>query len=614
MSEIDAGARNGETGQISGTGSRWLLFRALLATAACLALPHWVPAGDPFRETLRLLPVVVLGFLVVDHRLRRAGAGGGRRLGLGGVVPWATGALVVSLPGRHALGFEAADGLWAAGLALVLAKAVVERLPGLRRLVVGEPRGAGVPSRGPDPVFFLLPWVVYLAVQPWALAHRQPDGDEPYYLLLAHSLVFDGDVNLADNYARGDARGFLDRPLAPQPGDPEGPGGEVYSRHTAVLPLLLAPAYALAGRSGAAAVMAALAALLAWWTLRLGRRLWPEHGSGLLLGWALLAFAPPLLLYAHQVWVEVPAALCALAALDALTVLSRGSAGGKGRRGGRLSDPRMARAAWVLAASLVLLPALKLRLVLVSAVLLALALWQLRRAGPRAVGLGVGLPVAGGLVLLAYNSWRFGNPARMYGQGELGQYRASLTEYARGAFGVFYDCAFGLFAMAPIWVLLIPALAGLARDRDRRLWLGGSLMLPYLLAVAPRLEWYGGWSPPFRYPLVFLPLLALALVPLLERRPAGTRFLGVVLGSWTALLALLWLVVPGWTYNLADGGSHVLHLASQLLGADVARLFPSMVRYRPATLGWVAASLLAAWVAWIGSRVGSGRWRRFSRR
>ena len=40
------------------------------------------------------------------------------------------------------------------------------------------------------------------------------------------------------------------------------------------------------------------------------------------------------------------------------------------------------------------------------------------------------------------------------------------------------------------------------------------------MIVAPRVEWYGGWSPPFRYALIALPLLGLALVPLL-RSPAG---------------------------------------------------------------------------------------------
>ena len=42
--------------------------------------------------------------------------------------------------------------------------------------------------------YFLLPLVVYLAILPWSTAQRPPDGDEPYYLLLTHSLAYDGDT------------------------------------------------------------------------------------------------------------------------------------------------------------------------------------------------------------------------------------------------------------------------------------------------------------------------------------------------------------------------------------------------------------------------------------
>ncbi len=70
--------------------------------------------------------------------------------------------------------------------------------------------------------------------------------------------------------------------------------------------------------------------------------------------------------------------------------------------------------------------------------------------------------------------------------------------------------------------------------------------MPYLVLVAPRSEWYGGWSPPFRYALVALPLLALALVPLLaERRRAGARALLTGLAALTLALTLVWLVAAG---------------------------------------------------------------------
>lgn len=92
-----------------------------------------------------------------------------------------------------------------------------------------------------------------------------------------------------------------------------GADGEIYSRHSALLPLALALPYRLAGARGVFVVMAGLTALLAWWFLRVSGRDRPDRPGEALLVWALLTFAPPVLLYSHQVWIEIPAALLLLA-------------------------------------------------------------------------------------------------------------------------------------------------------------------------------------------------------------------------------------------------------------------------------------------------------------
>jgi hypothetical protein len=65
------------------------------------------------------------------------------------------------------------------------------------------------------------------------------------------------------------------------------------------------------------------------------------------------------------------------------------------------------------------------------------------------------------------------------------------------------------------------------------------------------------------------------------------------LGATTLVLTLLWLAVPGWTYNLADGGNHLLDLLSRELRLDLTRMFPSGARPRPATWWWPPVALLA---------------------
>ncbi len=588
------------------------------AIAAALGLASFIEPGDAFRGTLAVLPLVVAALRAIErhaverhaverHAVERHAverhAGGHRTVGRrtveggtppveGRIVAVVLCGLVVATLARSRLGLVATDWFLAAGFLLLLGQRTARLVLVLRRSL-----GRRLPRR-PPAAFFWLPLVVYIAIQPWSSAHRQPDGDEPYYLLLAHSLAYDFDLDLANNYA-ADWRRFMERAIRPQIGDPVGSGGQQYSRHSFLLPLVLAPAYRLGGRTGAMTVMAALSAALAWMILRLARhyeprRPGPRYPGAALLAYGLFAFSPPLLLYSYQIWVEVPAALLVTLTLDGMSALRRGHAGEGGHAGGMA----------VLLLPLALLPILKLRFALLAAPLFFLACWRARpgRRTVRWLALALGAAATG---LVLSNVLRFGNPLRLYSWGELNIFEHSYWDFVRGGAGMFYDAAFGLFPNAPVWLLLLPAL-GLVKSPRLPVDLA-LIALPYLLLVAPRIEWYGGWSPPFRYALVFLPLMAVGLVPLLEHRgKTPLRVLIVALGAVTLVLTVVWVVIPGWTYNFADGRTHLLDQAGVRLGTDIARLFPSTVRPRAATWVWLAGSLL---LVPLGATLGGSRWR-----
>jgi hypothetical protein len=580
-----------------------LLAAALAAAALARYLP--LPPGDPLAGTLAILPVVLVALHAIQRRAVRQGARRLSQAGSAGELA-ALGLLVAAAFARPAMGVAYASEALAAGLLLVLAHRLARQLPALRPLL-----GRRLGPR-PAALFFWLPLTVYLAILPWSAGHRQPDGDEPYNLLLTHSLAYDGDTDLANNYAAGDWRHFMDRPIAPQPGDPVGPHGEIYSRHNALLPLVLVPAYRLAGKAGALATMALLTAALAWLTLRLGRHYTAERPGESLAAYAWVAFAPPLLLYSYQVWVEVPAALLAAAALDQILELAPPPRLAAARTAaGPAPVPAPAPAAgnapgrfrtWLaIGVAVLLLPLLKIRFILVAAPLLALAAWRAgRQPAHRRQLLALGallLALVGGILL--YNLRAYSNPLKIHSWQEIDPYRHTILDYLGGGIGLFYDCAFGLFGLAPIWLLLLPAVPLLLARRAALPAHLAVLTLPYLLVVTPRGEWYGGWSPPFRYALIALPLLGLALAPLLAgRHRPGARALLAGLGALTLALTVVWVVVPGWTYNFADGRTYVLDHLSSRLGADLARFFPSAVRPRAATWLWPPLSLALVIGAW----------------
>ncbi|HKI85536.1 MAG TPA: hypothetical protein VKA53_02205, partial [Thermoanaerobaculia bacterium] len=567
---------------------RALAWAAGGAVASLLA-QRWLPlpTTDPLRGTLAVIPFIACG-LVTAARVAglKAPLPGPRWWSLSQAALLAF--LVLATLGRAHLGLgDNASLLILCGFALLLFVAVARLL-----FALAPTLGDRLPHR-PGLIFFLLPLLAYWAILPWSAAHHQPDGDEPYYLLITHSLAYDFDANLTNNYRDHDWRAFINRPLAPQPGDPVGPHGELYSRHNLTLPLLLAPAYRLAGRTGALVMMTLLAALLAWMTLRLAYRYYPERPVEGLIAYALVAFTPPLLLYSYQVWIEVPGALLTMLALDRILDLEPHQPWGWRR--------------WLsIGAPIFVLPLVKIRLMLLAVALAALAWWKAGRPRKPLLLLIAALGLLG-IGILAYNQALYGNPLKIHTWQEVEIENYPIINYALGFFGLFFDCAFGLFSCAPIWMLVIPAFLLLLYRRHKLVTDLVVLATPYFLIVLPRLEWYGGWCPPFRYALVFLPLFAVGLVPLLAHRDrGGARALLMALGALTVILTLLWLAVPGWTYNFADGRSYLIDLLSGRWHLDVARFFPSYVRPRSADWWWPLLSLVLLPPLWWRPRRSRG--------
>jgi hypothetical protein len=202
-------------------------------------------------------------------------------------------------------------------------------------------------------------------------------------------------------------------------------------------------------------------------------------------------------------------------------------------------------------------------------------------------------------VLMLVNQAVYGNPLKIHSWSELTLPAVSLSTTLEGFLGLFWDAAFGLFAFSPLWLLAVPAAVLGALRRSAATGHLAAVALPYLLLTAPRVEWYGGWSPPFRYGLVLLPLLAVVLVPLLAaRHRSGARVVLGVLGAATVALALVWLAVPGASYDLADGRTRLLDALSSEVAADAARLFPSQVRPRLASWLWPPLSAALVVLAW----------------
>jgi hypothetical protein len=172
------------------------------------------------------------------------------------------------------------------------------------------------------------PWALLRDLAPFALAlatllaaflvmRPETAGDEPHYLLAAESMAFDGDLDLTNDYASRarTLRVFNVFPLSPLPHAADYDGsGRLRPLHGVGLSALLAPAVGLGGLTGARLLMLFIAALLADQLFRLLRDLQLKRPYRL-AAWVAVVGCSPLLVFATQIYPEVPAALMIVVAL-----------------------------------------------------------------------------------------------------------------------------------------------------------------------------------------------------------------------------------------------------------------------------------------------------------
>jgi hypothetical protein len=140
-------------------------------------------------------------------------------------------------------------------------------------------------------------------------------GDEPYYLLVAESIAFDGDVDLRNDYASRERtlRVVNVFPLSSHAAVYKG-SGELRTLHGVGLSALLAPAVGLGGLTGARIVMVLIAALLAHQLYFLLADLGLRRRYRI-SAWIAVAFCMPVLAFTSQIYPELPGALLVIIVL-----------------------------------------------------------------------------------------------------------------------------------------------------------------------------------------------------------------------------------------------------------------------------------------------------------
>lgn len=392
-------------------------------------------------------------------------------------------------------------------------------------------------------------------------------GDEPHYLLMAHSLVHDGDLDLENQYAERQYAPFYGGELERHVSGATRPG-TAYSTHAPGLPVLIAPAYALGGYRGAVLLLSLLVALGAALLRDVVAEEFPD-GWTALGTWAVVAFTPLLPVYALALYPET----VAVVAVALVLWLRRGAPG-----------MACAVAGGAVAGALVWLhPKM---LVLGASALLAL-MPRLRRHTDRVAAVA-SFAVAAAPFLL-YMDATYGSLRLSAG---FGKPDISLARLPWGVLALLFDRQRGLLAIAPVWALAAFGAAGAWRSRRLdTLLLLAIAAVPFAIGGAFA-DWGGGACPPARYVLPALAALALPLAEGLRRRAdLGAALAGLGVG--------VMLVATGSPRVLRAPLPGESNLLREFSPVDLNALFPGFQgtdTIAPVLLSLTAAAAIA--IAW----------------
>jgi hypothetical protein len=447
----------------------------------------------------------------------------------------------------------------------------------------------------------------FFAVVAFGARATGPISDEPHYLILAQSLLYDRDLQIENNHARGDYQVYYPGPLRPD-FVRRGQNGEIYSIHSPGLPMLIAPAFLVAGYKGVIVLLVFVAALGAGLLWRLAYAI-GGRPSAAWFAVAATAGATPVAFHSFTVFPDGPVGVIVLTGMWGLFRLARVSP----------DIPPGSVRSWALhGLALALLPWMHTRFAALAGPLAVVILLRMphSREGLARAGAFLAVPVISAIAWFGFFYEIYGtpNPAAPWSPPGASRVIAggSWRFIPGGLTGILFDQQFGALLYAPIVLVGAAGWLAMLAERRRLALEMAAIAVPYMLVTTQLWIWWGGWSVPAR---LWTPLFWLGGIPTAiswaraRTRAARGTAIGLLLVSGLTTGGLAYASGGALAYSVRDGYAQWFAWLSPM--ADLPLGLPSFFRlverqgtYRLEILVVVVVFLTAFMtLRWLGARV-----------
>ncbi len=401
-------------------------------------------------------------------------------------------------------------------------------------------------------VIFALLFTVFAGASVWMNHANRPAGDEPIYLLTSHSLIYDFDLDLKNNYENRDYSRFYKGELVPQEKET---GGKLISFHPVMISFLMTPFYLAGGRAGAVLfinLLAALAGALIWMILVKSGH---DEKTASIAAF-ITCFSMPFFPFINQTAADMPSAFFLAASYYFIRY--------KKEKTGFMS------------LSALIFLWLHPRNAVIWCVLCAISAYEYRKEIKK-LAVFASLQSAGLVLFFLYNRLIFGSFMPPAMQDPVSSYSEIFSFNLKGMAGILFDQEFGLFFYTPVFMLMFAGFI-LMYKRDKKTFIYNTLIfVPLFILVTSWLDWRGGGgaSPRFFVPVIFI-LAALTAEIIRSLNNAGAKKVFFTLAIAGAAVSAVVFFIPWFRWNKGFGENWLLKFIPQAGGFKASMLFPSV--------------------------------------
>ncbi len=411
--------------------------------------------------------------------------------------------------------------------------------------------------------------VFYFGVTLWFNYANQPTGDEPVYLLAAHSMIHDRDIDLKNNYENRDYLGFYDKELAPQEIEVS---GKLYPYHPMLISFIIQPFYLAAGRFGATLLTDFVTALYMAIIFLLVAAVFKDNRiaahTALITGLSM-----PVIMYANQICAESLSGLIVVSAFYMILY--------------KKQHPVFASIILALA------PWAHVRNGFLWAFLAAIFVWE-NRARIKETAFFLLFQAISLAALFSFNYAHFRQLIPRQTQQAADISKQFLTGI-NGFLGTLLDQEFGLFFYTPVYMLFLVGAWFLYRESKKVFYYTLLLIVPYYALVSSWVVWNGGGGASSRFMVAVIFIFSLFIAAVYkEAKGKIEKAVFKAAACWGLFMTYIILLVPWFRWNKGNGVNWVMKFLSQAARSDISWIFPQLW-----DAGKIRPGIIAAWCAVI---------------